>query len=269
MLRGVQLFDGMANVGRGLRCSGGCLRRESLVWADRQFVGLREHRSHRIRRRGVLCTVHSVFGFDWAECCCNADQLTSSSTAAVAVVTAAESSTKPKRRRRRPKPSARDLLRLSWRGRRGLLGASNWVGERIGNRCELTRGSLCFCGCRALDSDLKECAGRPFPFGRYGMSFVMAVPEMFSSAASDLASLGSTVGAANASAAARTTSIAAAAGDEVSVAIAALLTLEHLGAFGGDSRHRRGAAFVHYACACSTVVGRQVWGRQGIRRYLL
>src|SRR4051812_29642 len=54
------------------------------------------------------------------------------------------------------------------------------------------------------------------------MSFVIAATGVVASAASDLASLGSTVQAAHAVAAAPTTGIAAAAADEVSAAIATL-----------------------------------------------
>ncbi|CCK62848.1 Short-N-terminal portion of PE_PGRS9 [Mycobacterium canettii CIPT 140070017] len=47
------------------------------------------------------------------------------------------------------------------------------------------------------------------------MSFVLAMPEVLGSAATDLAALGSALGAANAAAAAQTTGIVAAAQDEV------------------------------------------------------
>ncbi|WP_264000906.1 PE family protein, partial [Mycobacterium pseudoshottsii] len=60
------------------------------------------------------------------------------------------------------------------------------------------------------------------------MSFVSVVPEWVAAAATDVAGIGSVVGAANAAAAGATTSVTAAAGDEVSVAIAAL--------FGGFGR---------------------------------
>ncbi|MEK1055994.1 PE family protein, partial [Mycobacterium ulcerans] len=60
------------------------------------------------------------------------------------------------------------------------------------------------------------------------MSFVSVVPEWVAAAATDAAGIGSVVGAANAAAAGATTSVTAAAGDEVSVAIAAL--------FGGFGR---------------------------------
>ena len=56
------------------------------------------------------------------------------------------------------------------------------------------------------------------------MSFVIAAPEMMTSAATDLAGIGSTLSAANAAAAAPTTGIVAAASDEVSAAIAALFS---------------------------------------------
>ena len=56
------------------------------------------------------------------------------------------------------------------------------------------------------------------------MSFVVAVPEVLSTAATDLASLGSTISWANAAAAAPTTGVLAAAEDEVSAAIASLFS---------------------------------------------
>jgi len=56
------------------------------------------------------------------------------------------------------------------------------------------------------------------------MSFVIATPEALGAAASDLTSLGSTISAANAAAAAQTTGVLAAAEDEVSAAIAALFS---------------------------------------------
>ena len=54
------------------------------------------------------------------------------------------------------------------------------------------------------------------------MSFLIAAPEFVSAAASDLAKIGSTIGAANAAAELPTTSVLAAGADEVSVSIAAL-----------------------------------------------
>ena len=56
------------------------------------------------------------------------------------------------------------------------------------------------------------------------MSYLIAVPETLSSAATDLAGLAGTLNAAHASAAAQTTGILAAANDEVSTAIAALFS---------------------------------------------
>ncbi|SOJ54684.1 PE-PGRS family protein PE_PGRS26 [Mycobacterium simulans] len=54
------------------------------------------------------------------------------------------------------------------------------------------------------------------------MSFVIAVPEMVGAAASNLSRLGSSLGAANAAAAASTIGLLPAAADEVSAAVAAL-----------------------------------------------
>ncbi|OBK52033.1 PecA family PE domain-processing aspartic protease [Mycobacterium sp. 1081908.1] len=56
------------------------------------------------------------------------------------------------------------------------------------------------------------------------MSFLLAVPEVMSDATTSLASIGSTVSAAQAAAAAPTTGVLAAAGDEVSTAIAAMFS---------------------------------------------
>jgi len=56
------------------------------------------------------------------------------------------------------------------------------------------------------------------------MSYLIAVPEMLDSAATDLASIARTLNAANASAAVQTTGILAAAKDEVSATIAALFS---------------------------------------------
>jgi PE-PPE domain/PE family len=56
------------------------------------------------------------------------------------------------------------------------------------------------------------------------MSYLIAVPEILDSAATDLASIAGTLNAANASAAVQTTGIVAAAQDEVSAAIAALFS---------------------------------------------
>ncbi|WP_151090869.1 PE family protein, partial [Mycobacterium tuberculosis] len=54
------------------------------------------------------------------------------------------------------------------------------------------------------------------------MSYVIAAPEALVAAATDLATLGSTIGAANAAAAGSTTALLTAGADEVSVAISAL-----------------------------------------------
>jgi hypothetical protein len=56
------------------------------------------------------------------------------------------------------------------------------------------------------------------------MSFLLTAPEIVTAAASDIAGLGSSVDAANKSAAASTTGVVAAAGDEVSAAIASLFS---------------------------------------------
>ena len=56
------------------------------------------------------------------------------------------------------------------------------------------------------------------------MSFVIAVPEFVASAATDLSTIGSGLSAANAAAVAPTTAVVAAAGDEVSAAIASLFS---------------------------------------------
>jgi hypothetical protein len=56
------------------------------------------------------------------------------------------------------------------------------------------------------------------------MSLVIVAPEMVAAAATDLRSIGSTVSAANAAAAAPTTAVLTAAGDEVSAAVAALFS---------------------------------------------
>ena len=61
------------------------------------------------------------------------------------------------------------------------------------------------------------------------MSFVIAMPEMLGTAATDLTSLGSTLSEANAAAAARTTGVLAAAEDEVSAAIAAVFSAHSQG----------------------------------------
>src|SRR5260370_25966060 len=61
------------------------------------------------------------------------------------------------------------------------------------------------------------------------MSFVVAAPEALVTAASDLAGIGSTLGSAGAAAAAPTTGVVAAAADQVSEQVAALLSEHGLG----------------------------------------
>ena len=56
------------------------------------------------------------------------------------------------------------------------------------------------------------------------MSYVIAAPEIMTSAATDLATIGSNLSAADAAAATRTTGMLAAAEDEVSAAIAAVFS---------------------------------------------
>ena len=56
------------------------------------------------------------------------------------------------------------------------------------------------------------------------MSFVIAAPEMVTSAASDLVNIGSKISDAHAAAATSTTALIPAAGDEVSAAIASLFS---------------------------------------------
>ena len=56
------------------------------------------------------------------------------------------------------------------------------------------------------------------------MSFVVAVPDVLGTAATDLSNIGSTISAANSAAATQTTAVLAAAEDEVSVAIASLFS---------------------------------------------
>src|ERR1700758_4345579 len=56
------------------------------------------------------------------------------------------------------------------------------------------------------------------------MSSLIAVPELITTAATDLSNIGSTLSAANAAAAAQTTGVLAAAEDEVSAAIAAVFS---------------------------------------------
>src|SRR6516165_12649192 len=76
---------------------------------------------------------------------------------------------------------------------------------------------------RSAFNSLMRCRpGRRCIGWRCGMSYVIAAPEIMTSAATDLATIGSALTAANAAAAAPTTGILAAAQDEVSAAIAAV-----------------------------------------------
>ncbi|KEY11337.1 hypothetical protein IB73_09900, partial [Mycobacterium tuberculosis variant bovis] len=59
---------------------------------------------------------------------------------------------------------------------------------------------------------------------RCQMSFVVTIPEALAAVATDLAGIGSTIGTANAAAAVPTTTVLAAAADEVSAAMAALFS---------------------------------------------
>src|ERR1700756_1274283 len=72
------------------------------------------------------------------------------------------------------------------------------------------------------------------------MSYVVAAPEFLASAASDLSNIGSGLTAAHAAAAGPTTAVMAAAGDEVSAAIASLFS-GHGRAF--QALHAQAAAF--------------------------
>ena len=65
------------------------------------------------------------------------------------------------------------------------------------------------------------------------MSFVIAAPEILTTAATDLAGIGSAINAANGAAVASTTRVVAAAADEVSAQIAAL--------FGAHAQNLSGA----------------------------
>lgn len=56
------------------------------------------------------------------------------------------------------------------------------------------------------------------------MSYVVAVPDMQASAAADLESIGATIHAANAAAAAPTTAVLASGADEVSAALATIFS---------------------------------------------
>ncbi len=68
------------------------------------------------------------------------------------------------------------------------------------------------------------------------MSFVFAVPDVVSTAATDLASVGSTLSQASSAATAQTTEVLAAGADEVSAAVAALFAA-HGRPSAAKSRH--------------------------------
>ena len=70
------------------------------------------------------------------------------------------------------------------------------------------------------------------------MSSVVAAPELITTAATDLRSIGSTLSAAHAAAATQTTAMVAAAEDEVSAAIAAVFSAHGQG-FRAPVRRRR------------------------------
>ncbi|AGL27282.1 PE-PGRS family protein [Mycobacterium tuberculosis CAS/NITR204] len=78
------------------------------------------------------------------------------------------------------------------------------------------------------------------------MSFVVAAPEVVVAAASDLAGIGSAIGAANAAAAVPTMGVLAAGADEVSAAVADLFGA-HAQATGIECA---GGAVSRAVCAC-------------------
>src|SRR6516225_453512 len=75
---------------------------------------------------------------------------------------------------------------------------------------------------------MPECTGDsvflPGAGRRMAMSYVVAAPEFLASAASDLSGIGSSLSAGHAVAAVPTTAVVAAAGDEVSAAVASLFS---------------------------------------------
>src|SRR5215472_4934063 len=77
---------------------------------------------------------------------------------------------------------------------------------------------------------LGDQTGESRTVGRCGMSFVIAMPEVVATAATDLAGIRSTISAAHAAAAPCTTVVLAAGADEVSSGIAAVFG-EHAQAF--------------------------------------
>jgi len=82
------------------------------------------------------------------------------------------------------------------------------------------------------------------------MSLLVAAPEMLTGAARTLAGIGSAIGAANAAGAAPTTGVLAAAADEVSAAVAAMLS-EHGLAYQALSA--QAAAFHTQLCRTSVM----------------
>src|SRR6516165_1079580 len=85
------------------------------------------------------------------------------------------------------------------------------------------------------------------------MAFLITTPDIIRAAATDLASIGSTMGAANAAAAAPTTGILVAAQDEVSTQIAAVFS-QYAGEYQQLSQHM--AAFhAKFVQALNTAAG--------------
>ncbi|HYQ34693.1 MAG TPA: PE family protein [Mycobacterium sp.] len=91
----------------------------------------------------------------------------------------------------------------------------------------------------------------------------MAVPEFVASAATDLSNIGSGLSVANAVAAAPTTAVVAAAGDEVSAAIASLFSGH---AKGFQALSARAAAFSCRVCARLKRCGGRVFADRGGQR---
>jgi hypothetical protein len=97
------------------------------------------------------------------------------------------------------------------------------------------------------------------------MSYLLAAPEFLTSAASDLAGIGSALTTANSAAAAPTTGVLAAAEDEVSAAIAAAFSAHGQGfqALGAQA-----AAFhAQFVQALTAAAGCQRGGRQCVGVY--
>src|SRR6516225_11342294 len=95
----------------------------------------------------------------------------------------------------------------------------------FGHGCSVWRLTSLRGGDSAYDlriTDRQPVAGLSRAAWRWGMSYVIAAPELMTSAATNLANIGSALTAAKAAAAAPTTGVLAAAEDEVSAAIAAV-----------------------------------------------